>query len=246
VTGSKTDTPILETPQSISVVTKDQIAAQQAQSVPEVVRYIPAVTTEFYGASSISDEIKVRGFIAPRYLDGLRLPYDTVLQFGQTRTEPYNLERAEVLKGPASSIYGQSSPGGLLNMVSKRPTTERRGEIELQYGSFDRLQGAFDLSGPLDQDRKFLYRVVGVARDTDKAIDFNHESRLFIAPSFTWAPNVDTSFTTCRASRATRATASRSNMCPPTAPCTPMRTVASPKAATLANRTMTISVSTRT
>jgi iron complex outermembrane recepter protein len=195
LTGSKTDTPILETPQSISVVTKDQIAAQQAQSVPEVVRYIPAVTTEFYGASSIADEVKVRGFIAPRYLDSLRLPYETVIQFAQTRTEPYNLERAEVLKGPASSIYGQSSPGGLLNMVSKRPTAERRGEIELQYGSFDRLQGAFDLSGPLDQDRQLLYRVVGVTRNTDKVIDFNHESRLFIAPSFTWTPNIDTTFT---------------------------------------------------
>lgn len=194
-TGSKTDTPILETPQSISVVTKDQIAAQQAQSVPEVVRYVPAVSTELYGASSISDEVRVRGFNAPRYLDGLKLPYESVIQFAQTRTEPYNLERAEVLKGPASGLYGQSAPGGLLNMTSKRPTAERRNEIELQTGSFDRFQGAFDVSGPLDQDRQFLYRVVGLVRDADKVIDFNHERRLFIAPSFTWAPNIDTSFT---------------------------------------------------
>ncbi len=195
VTATKTDTPILEIPQSVSVITRDQIVSQQAQTIPEALRYTPGVQTELYGASSVADEIKVRGFIAPRFLDGLRLPYDTVLQFAQTKVEMYGLERLEILKGPSSGIYGHSSPGGLINMVSKRPTDFYRGEVELQTGSFDRLQGAFDLSGPLDEQRKFLARIVGVARDTDRAIDFTHEQRLFIAPSFTWAPTADTSFT---------------------------------------------------
>jgi iron complex outermembrane receptor protein len=195
VTGTKTDTPILQVPQSISVITRDQIVSQQAQTLPEALRYTPGVMTELYGASSVVDEIKVRGFIPPRFLDGLRLPYDTVLQFAQSKVETYGLERLEVLKGPSSGIYGHSSPGGLVNMVSKRPTDIYRGEVELQTGSFERLQGAFDVSGPLDEQRKWLGRVVGLVRDTDKVIDFNHERRLFIAPSLTWAPTADTTFT---------------------------------------------------
>jgi len=195
VTATKTDTPILAIPQSISVITRDQIVSQQAQTIPEALRYTPGVMTELYGASSVVDEIKVRGFIAPRFLDGLRLPYDTVLQFGQSKTETYGLERLEVLRGPSSGIYGHTSPGGLINMVSKRPTNVYQGEVELQTGSFDRLQGAFDVSGPLDEQRKFLARIVGLVRDTDKVVDFNHERRLYIAPSFTWAPTADTSFT---------------------------------------------------
>jgi iron complex outermembrane receptor protein len=195
VTGTKTDTPILEIPQSISVITRDQIVSQQAQSLAEVVRYTPGVTTELYGASSFLDEVKIRGFVAPRFLDGLRLPSDTVVRFAEPKAEPYGLERFEILRGPSSGIYGHSSPGGLVNMVSKRPTDFHRGEVELQTGSFERLQGAFDLSGPLDEQRKFLGRIVGLARDTDRVIDFNHEKRLYIAPSFTWLPTPDTTFT---------------------------------------------------
>lgn len=194
--GTKTDTPILETPQSINVVPRRQIEQQGAQSVGEAVRYTSSAVGQLYGAASVFDtEVKVRGFIAPRYLDGLRLPYDTTIQFAQPRTEPYGLERIEILKGPASGIYGQASPGGILNMVSKRPTMERRGEIELQTGSFDRIQGAFDVSGPLDQNREFLFRIVGLARDRDTFVDLNKEQRTFIAPSFTWQPSLDTSFT---------------------------------------------------
>jgi iron complex outermembrane receptor protein len=195
-TGTKTDTPILETPQSIAVIPRQQIELQGAQSVGEAVRYTSGSLGQLYGAASVFDtEVKVRGFIAPRYLDGLRLPYDTTIQFAQPRTEPYGLERIEILKGPSSGIYGQASPGGILNMVSKRPTTERRGEIELQTGSFERMQGAFDVSGPVDGNRQFLFRLVGLARDSNTFVDRNEEQRYFIAPSFTWQPNLDTSFT---------------------------------------------------
>jgi iron complex outermembrane receptor protein len=195
-TGTKTDTPILETPQSINVVPRRQIELQGAQSVGEAVRYTSGTLGQLYGAASVFDtEVKVRGFIAPRYLDGLRLPYDTTIQFAQPRTEPYGLERIEILKGPSSGVYGQASPGGILNMVSKRPTSERRGEIELQTGSFERLQGAFDVSGPADSNRQFLFRLVGLARDTNTFVDRNEEQRYFIAPSFTWQPTLDTSFT---------------------------------------------------
>src|SRR3569833_3775857 len=84
-TATKTDSPILTTPQSISVVTQDQIAAQQAQSMNEALRYTPGVITELYGASSVSNGVKIRGFLAPRFLDGLRLPVDPIVTFAQTR-----------------------------------------------------------------------------------------------------------------------------------------------------------------
>lgn len=193
-TATKTDTPILQTPQSISVVTKDQVEAQGAQNVTEALRYTPGVTVQSFGANAFFDAFKLRGFDAPRYLDGLRLPADTTT-FAVPRIETYGLERLEVLKGPSSGLYGQSDPGGLLNMVSKRPTSTPQNEIVGSFGSFDRFQGAFDLGGPIDKNGEFLYRIVGLGRDSNSQTDFVQDNKLFIAPSFTWRPTLDTSFT---------------------------------------------------
>ncbi|WJR80284.1 TonB-dependent siderophore receptor [Bradyrhizobium sp. NP1] len=193
-TATKTDTPILQTPQSISVVTKDQVEAQGAQNVTEALRYTPGVTVQSFGANAFFDAFKLRGFDAPRYLDGLRLPADTTT-FAVPRIETYGLERLEVLKGPSSGLYGQSDPGGLLNMVSKRPTATPQNEIVGTFGSFDRFQGAFDLGGPVDKNGEFLYRIVGLGRDSNSQTDFVQDNKLFIAPSFTWRPTLDTSFT---------------------------------------------------
>lgn len=194
-TSTKTDTPLLTTPQSISVVPKDQIFAQGAQSIVEALRYTPGVTLDIYGATTFFDSVKIRGFDAPRYMDGLRLPVDPGTQFAYPRIEPYGLERIEVLKGPSSGLYGATDPGGFLNLISKRPTDYHRGEIVGTFGSFERFQGQFDLSGPLDRKGEFLYRVVGQGRSTDGQQDFVHENKYFIAPSFTWRPTNDTSFT---------------------------------------------------
>jgi iron complex outermembrane recepter protein len=194
VTATKTDTPILETPQSISIVTQDQIQAQGAQNVTEALRYTPGVTVQSFGANAFFDSFKLRGFDAPRYLDGLRLPQDQTT-FAIPRIETYGLERIEVLKGPSSVVYGQSDPGGLLNMVSRRPTATPIYTIEGTFGSFERFQGAFDLGGPIDKNGEFLYRIVGLGRDSNTQTDFVQDNKLFIAPSFTWAPTMDTSFT---------------------------------------------------
>lgn len=194
-TATKTDTPILETPQSISVVAKDQITAQQTQTLADTLRYTPGVTLETYTSSTIFDIVTVRGFQVPVYLDGLRLPLDPATTFAQVRLEPYGMERVEVFKGPSSGLYGQTSPGGLINAVSKRPTERWENEVFFQTGSFDRLQGGFDLSGPLDKDGQFLGRVVGLVRDSGTQLDFAKDNRLYFAPSFTWRPNIDTSFT---------------------------------------------------
>jgi iron complex outermembrane recepter protein len=194
VTATKTDTPLLTTPQSVSVVTKDQIQDQGVQNVTEALRYTPGVTVASFGANAFFDSFKLRGFDAPRYLDGLRLPMDTTT-FAIPRIETYGLERLEVLKGPSAGLYGQSDPGGLLNMVSKRPTAAPQYEIVGTLGSFDRFQGAFDIGGPIDKKGEFLYRIVGLARDSNTQTDFVQDNKLFIAPSFTWRPTNDTTFT---------------------------------------------------
>jgi iron complex outermembrane receptor protein len=194
-TGTKTDTPIIETPQSISVVTRDQVAAQQAQSVAEALRYTPGVMPDIYGTTTNFDAFKIRGFSAPRFLDGLRLPIDPGTQFAMPRIEPYDLERLEVLKGPSSGLYGSTDPGGLLNMISKRPQATPHYEAEGTFGSFERFQGAFDIGGPIDRNGEFLYRIVGLARQSNTQTDYLQDNKLFIAPSLTWRPTTDTNFT---------------------------------------------------
>lgn len=190
----KTNTPILETPQSISVVTRDQISSQGAQNLNEALRYTPGVTLESFGSNTFLDLFKLRGFDAPRYLDGLRLPVDNTT-FAMPRIEMFGLDRIEVLKGPSSGLYGQTDPGGLINMVSKRPTATPQNEVDAVFGSFKRFQGAFDVGGPIDKNGEFLYRIVGLGRKSDTQTDFMQDNELFIAPSFTWRPTADTTFT---------------------------------------------------
>ena len=100
-----------------------------------------------------------------------------------------------MLKGPASFLFGQNSPGGLLNMVSKRPTEQRLNEVEVQFGSFRRFQTNFDFSGAADKDKQFLYRLTGVVRNAETEVNYTRDDLFFIAPAFTWRPTADTSFT---------------------------------------------------
>ncbi len=194
MTGTKTDTPILETPQSISVVTKDQIVAQGAETISQALLYTPGITSYLFGVNSLFDTIKVRGFEVPLFLDGLRLPPDGATTFVYPRIVPYGLERIEVLRGPSSGLYGQTPPGGLVNMISKRPTDTPQNEVGVQYGSFNRRQMTFDFSGPADARGEWLYRIVGLGRLSDTQLDFQQDNQYFIAPSFTWR-NIDTRFT---------------------------------------------------
>lgn len=192
-TATKTGTSILETPQAVNVVGRKEIEDRQAQSVSQALLYTPGVLTQ-YGTDLRYDWLYVRGFVPGRYLDGLRLPFGA-RGYSQPRIESYGLERIELLKGPSSGLYGQNSPGGLLNLVSKRPSAVPLREIQLQTGSFGRAQAAFDLSGPVDPDGRILYRLTGLARTTGTQVDYLEEDRVFIAPSVTFRPDADTSLT---------------------------------------------------
>lgn len=192
-TATKTGTSLKDTPQAVNVVTKDQIAAQGSATLTQALRYTPGVISQ-YGDDSRYDWFTIRGFRPSRYLDGLRLPFGS-RGYAQPRVEPFSLERAEVLKGPASVLYGQGDPGGLINMVSKRPSATALNEVEMQFGTDKRLQTAFDVGGGVGDDDSFLYRIVGVGRLTDTQYDYVREKKGYIAPSFTFKADEGTSLT---------------------------------------------------
>jgi len=191
--ATKTDTPLIETPAAVSVVTQDQIQAQGAQSIAQAVRYTPGIRAEFAGADARTDAIYVRGFLADQYLDSLRVLNFAI--FAYAIPEPYNLERAEVLHGPASILFGQASPGGVVNLVSKRPTVDPYHEMFLSTGSYGRIQGGIDVSGPIDKDKKWLYRFTASGFDVGSQVDYGNYKRVSIQPSITWRPDSDTSLT---------------------------------------------------
>lgn len=190
-TATKTDTPITETPQSISVVTADQIATQQARSVSEALGYSSGIQVS-NGAFAISETASLlRGFPINNggslYRDGTLTASNA--SYSRYAPEPYGLERIELLHGPASVMFGQNAPGGLINVVSKKPTTTTLRELQLQAGSFDRKQVAGDFGGALDEGGVWSYRITGLARDAGTQVDGTVDRRLFLAPAITWRPS---------------------------------------------------------
>ncbi|MBB1198734.1 ferrichrome porin FhuA [Enterobacteriaceae bacterium 89] len=196
-TATKTDTPIEKTPQSISVVTAEEMALHQPKSVKEALSYTPGVAVGTRGASNTYDYLIIRGFAADgqsqnNYLNGMKMSGNF---YNDAVVDPYMLERAEILRGPSSVLYGKSSPGGLLNMVSKRPTTEPLKEVQFKVGTNGLYQTGFDFSDALDDDGVWSYRLTGLARSANAQQERAEEQRYAIAPAFTWRPDDKTNFT---------------------------------------------------
>lgn len=190
-TGTKTDTPIIETPQSISVITADQIALRGALSVQDVLNYTAGVRSDNYGNDGRIDGYSVRGATPAQFLDGMRTPYGV---YNTTRVDPYALERVEVLRGPSSVLYGQGTVGGVVNLASKRPLFERAGELIASYGTFNRFQIQGDITGPLVAD-KLAFRLTGVWRDADTQVDYIKDNRYYLGASLTFRPWEGTDWT---------------------------------------------------
>lgn len=196
-TATKTDTPIQKVPQSISVVTAEEMALHQPKSVKEALSYTPGVAVGTRGASNTYDYLIIRGFAADgqsqnNYLNGLKMQGNF---YNDAVIDPYMLERAEVMRGPVSVLYGKSNPGGLLNMVSKRPTTEPLKEVQFKMGTDSLFQTGFDFSDALDDDGVYSYRLTGLARSANAQQQGAEEQRYAIAPSFSWRPDDKTNFT---------------------------------------------------
>lgn len=190
-TGTKTDTPLIETPQSISIVGAEQIEVTKAQSISEALGYSAGIARGDF-TDRVSDAVVVRGFeVFTGYRDGTKFQFN----YFDGQQEPYGLERVEVLKGAASVLYGNANPGGLVNAVSKRPTTQRLRELNVEYGSFDRKQVSGDFGGALSEDGVWSYRLTGLFRESNTFIDHIRDDRTYIAPALTWKPNAVTSLT---------------------------------------------------
>ncbi|WAC25732.1 TonB-dependent siderophore receptor [Ancylobacter sp. SL191] len=195
--GTKTDTPLIETPQSVTVVTRQELDDRNVQTLTEAVAYTPGVRTQQSGYDPRFDSFSVRGFDVTYngiYRDGLRLPGANMSIF---KVEPYGVDSITVLRGPSSALYGLGSPGGLVDITSKRPTEEAFGEVEVQGGNYDWWQGQFDIGGPIDKNGEWLYRLTGVLRDAGSPNVYGGGTNdmTFIAPALTWKPSDDTRIT---------------------------------------------------
>lgn len=194
--GSKTDTAIVDTPQSVSVVTNDELRHRQAETLSQALNYTPGFTGQPTSFSRTADRFRIRGMdvesaTGGSMRDGLRLQSNS---YDGTQ-EPFGLERVEVLRGAASVLYGQLSPGGVVNAVSKRPVKGGLHEIGVQAGNHDRKQVTADLSGPVAGAGALDYRLTLLSRKSDTAQDHINDDKLYIAPSLTWHAGEDTTLT---------------------------------------------------
>jgi iron complex outermembrane receptor protein len=194
--ASKTDSSLLETPQAVSVVTRDQMEAQGASTVAQSLRYTPGVLADPSGFDIRYDWLQIRGYnsYGTMWLNGLTVPGDP-LNYATPIVNPFALERVEVIKGPASVLYGSAIPGGLVNQVSKRPEDSPRREVGLETSSHGGIQSTIDMTGPLTEDGDWLYRFVALGKNKGTQLDQEREKQLMLAPSLTWAPTDQTSLT---------------------------------------------------
>jgi iron complex outermembrane receptor protein len=191
--ATKTDTPLLETPQSITVITADQILDQGAMNLQDALTYAAGVRSDAYGLDSRTDSARIRGSTPDEYLDGLRQGFNYYTS--TSRTDPFMLERVEVLRGPSAMLYGQGSTAGVINMVSKRPQATAQGEVGVKLGSYDLKQLQLDVTGPLTENGEWLYRIVALGKDAGTQVDYVEDERTLLAPSLTWQPNDQLSLT---------------------------------------------------
>ena len=194
LSATKTAAEIVKTPQSVSVVTRDQMRALDVTSVSQALRYSAGVFTEYRGSSNRNDEVFVRGFsYVPKFLDGLSYGATASSQTGTF--DPWLLERVELVRGPASVLFGQVNPGGLIAMTSKRPVSQPIHELQFRTGNHHLAEGAFDFGGPLSDDGRLLYRLNGIARTQNSQVEDYKETRMTIAPALTWYPDDATRMT---------------------------------------------------
>ncbi|MDE9497043.1 TonB-dependent siderophore receptor [Xenorhabdus bovienii] len=193
--GTKSTAPLIKTPQAITVVNRAQIEAQGATTVADALNYSSGVVTNYRGSSNRSDEVITRGFrYAPKFLDGLSYGLN-----GQGATagqiDPWFLERVELVHGPASVLYGQVSPGGLVSMTSKRPTAQPIHKVQMKAGNQRLGEFAFDFGGAVHDDIPLFYRLNGILSTQQQFVKDYKKERIAIAPALTWIPNSDTTFT---------------------------------------------------
>jgi iron complex outermembrane receptor protein len=190
--GSKTNTRLIEVPQSISTISQREMEARSVITMNEALRYTPGIQADEYGVEPRFDWLKIRGFDAQTfgvYRDGMR--FNSLAG----KLDPFELESVEVLKGPSSVLYGEVPPGGLINQVTKRPEQERSTSVVGEFGQYSRRQGAVDTTGAFNKNGVFQYRLLGLIRNSDTQTNFTPDDRRMIAPSLSYHPSERTTLT---------------------------------------------------
>ncbi|TNJ43298.1 TonB-dependent siderophore receptor [Phaeobacter sp. B1627] len=197
--AAKTDTPVVETPQALTVLTRKQFDDQNTQTVGQALRYTAGVLSEV-DASTRYDSVFLRGFGGfgtassfVSFFDGLRQPRGQA--FAQPAIDPFLLDRVDVLKGPSALVYGQTSPGGLVNMVSRAPDGSSGGEARLELGSHNRVQLGAEQHGVLNAAGTLQYSISGMLREAGSRYDGVDEARYSFAPKLVWTPTERTRVT---------------------------------------------------
>lgn len=194
-TGVKSGVPLAQVPQSISVVTSTEIEERAPQQVEDALAYVPGVQASTWGTDDRFDQFSIRGFDVGSnafYRDGLP---QKVLNFSAFTTDPYMIERIDVLRGPAGVLYGSNDAGGMVNLVTKRPTFGHLGEVQLGYDSTGTARLGFDWSDVLSKDGTLAGRLTGLWQEGETDVSESENDRRFLAGSLTWAPTDSTSIT---------------------------------------------------
>lgn len=190
-TGTKTALDPNDAPMSYSRINQELLQKRQADSVNAALRYEPGVSAESRGTVSIFDEYNIRGFKTySNFYDGLRLPYDGAWNL-MPQVDIYATEAVEVLKGPASSLYGYAAPGGMVNQVAKTPKNTQESEVQLRFGNQNLKEVAVDTTGPISDTLN--YRLVALKRKKEGQMQTTEEERTLINPSLEWRPTEDVS-----------------------------------------------------
>ncbi len=188
--ATRTDTPIRDIPQSIQVVPQQVLEDRQVERLEEALENVSGVQ-QTVSSLNVATGFLIRGFDTTNiYRDGLRDPTNF-----QSGAETGNIERIEVLKGPASVLYGQGELGGLVNIVTKQPLAEPFYSVEGTVGNYNLYGGAVDLTGPLNDSQSLLYRLNVSAQRSDTFIPFSEIERFQIAPVLTWQIGKNTALT---------------------------------------------------
>ena len=195
-TNSATKSAVAEskTPQVINTLSEQEIEKRHANSVNEILRYAPGVSTEVRGSTSYMSEYKIRGFtVDQEFYNGLQLPYN-VTGNTKARIDPLLIESVDILKGPSSVLYGGGSPGGLVNIQSKKPQKASRTEVGFNTGTRNLKEGYLDSTGQI-ADSDWNYRLLGKATENDDQPHTTRYENYLVAPSVTWQPDSKTRLT---------------------------------------------------
>ena len=188
--GGKVATSILNTPASVSVVTRKEMEQRSVSTTEEALLYTPGVISDFYGSDDRNDYFQIRGFQATTYRDGL-----TLSSMRGVREDPYAYERIEILRGANSTLFGPADPGGSVNFVTKQPRFEQFGQGYVTYGSYDHAETGIDVGDALNDEKTVAGRFTAKLQNSDREYDHSQDDNRFVMGGLTWAPTDYTSAT---------------------------------------------------